>query len=68
MAEMGEEIDASGRLTIRGFCCPLREAVMARPEACAVAEALLTDLIGVPVRERCDKTGDPRCCFEIAAP
>lgn len=67
MAEMVEETEPSGRLTIQGFCCPLRDAVMARPEACAIAEALLTELIGVPVREQCDKSGEPRCCFEILA-
>jgi predicted ArsR family transcriptional regulator len=57
--------EREGRLFIRGFSCPLQSAVMAYPGACQVAEALLTDIIGVPVRERCEKGASPRCCFEI---
>ena len=38
------------------------------PEACVLAEAMLTELLGVPVRERCQKGLSPRCCFEVATP
>jgi predicted ArsR family transcriptional regulator len=68
MAEIVEEAGQTGNLVIRGFSCPLREAVEARPEACAIAETLLTDLIGAPVHECCAKTGDPRCCFKVLQP
>ena len=31
-----------------------------------MAETLLTELAGVPVYERSERSGRPRCCFEIA--
>lgn len=44
--------------------CPLAAVVAAHPEACRLVEALLADVLGVPVRERCQP---PRCAFEITA-
>lgn len=65
LAEIEEE---EGRLIIRGFDCPLAEAVRGYPGACRLAETLLSSLIGVPVTERCQH-GDPaRCVFEVLAP
>jgi predicted ArsR family transcriptional regulator len=65
MAEVEEE---DGKLTIRGISCPIKDAVAASPEACTLAETLLTEVIGAPVHERCDKGDNPRCCFQIDAP
>ncbi len=44
--------------------CPLAAVVAAHPEACRLVEALLADVLGVSVREKCQP---PRCAFEIAA-
>jgi hypothetical protein len=30
-------------------------------------ETLLSDVIGAPVREHCERGERPRCCFEIGA-
>ena len=62
LAELETE---SGRVTIRGHSCPLKEAVAAHPSACAAAESMLSDLIGAPVTEQCIKGPNPRCCFEL---
>jgi predicted ArsR family transcriptional regulator len=52
---------------IRGYGCLLAQAVHGRPEVCRAMESLLAELVEVPVRECCDRSGDrPRCCFEIA--
>jgi hypothetical protein len=40
--------------------------VRGHPEVCLLAESLVEELTGVPVRERCDRDGAPRCRFEIA--
>lgn len=61
-----EELD--DRVLIRGFSCPLVAVVPDHPEVCKLAEALLTELTGVPVSEHCDKGDRPRCCFEIPLP
>ena len=35
------------------------------PKVCKLVEAFLTEIVGVPVHEHCDKGERPRCCFEI---
>jgi predicted ArsR family transcriptional regulator len=52
-------------LQLRGYGCPLSAAVTARAEVCHAVEALLTEVIGTPVREHCDRSGRPRCCFHV---
>ncbi len=31
-----------------------------------MAEALISELVGMPAREHCDRGAKPRCCFEVA--
>ena len=50
---------------IRGYSCPLAAVVPAHPEACQLAEALLTEVTGTAVREECERGERPRCCFRI---
>ena len=50
---------------IRGNGCPLSAATAYQPEACLIVEALLSEIIGIPVKERCDHGEAPRCRFEI---
>ena len=49
---------------IVGRSCPLAAAVEGHPETCLLAEALLTEVIGVPVRQTCD-TENMHCRFEV---
>jgi len=53
---------------IHAHGCPLAQAVAARPETCRAVEQLLSEVTGTPVRERCDRAGNPRCRFAIADP
>lgn len=67
--DLGGQADVEerdGGFVIRGRSCPLAEAVRESPDACRLAEAMLADAIGVPVRQACDPAV-PRCCFEIGA-
>jgi predicted ArsR family transcriptional regulator len=51
---------------IRGYSCPLAIAVRENPRVCLAMETLLRELLGVEVRERCDRsTENVRCCFHI---
>jgi predicted ArsR family transcriptional regulator len=52
-------------LELRGYGCPLSAAVTARAEVCRAVEALLSEVIGGPVREQCDRGTRPRCCFHV---
>ncbi len=58
------EEDAQG-LAIVGRSCPIAAAVTGHPEACLMAESMLEDVIGAPVRQVCD-TVNAHCRFEIA--
>jgi predicted ArsR family transcriptional regulator len=52
-------------LQLRGYGCPLSAAVTARAEVCHAVEALLSEVIGRPVQEHCDRGDRPRCCFHV---
>ena len=56
-----------GTLIIRGYGCPLAAVTPDHPEVCRLAEALVAEVAGVPVHERCDRSERPRCCFEVAS-
>jgi predicted ArsR family transcriptional regulator len=68
LGELGGVADieeSDGTVFIRGYSCPLAAVVPGNPRVCHLAETLLTELVGVPVREHCKKGERPRCCFEI---
>lgn len=65
-AEMDVEPTTDGFL-LRGHACPLSAAVRTQPRACHVVEELVSSVVGVPVQERCDRSGRARCRFEVHA-
>ncbi len=46
--------------------CPLSAAVGEHPEVCILAEALVEQIVGAHVRERCERGEHTRCRFEVA--
>ena len=50
---------------IHSYSCPLLATVPAHPELCHMTEVLLEQVLGAPVREQCDRSHPPRCCFEV---
>lgn len=60
---LAELVETDDGFLIRGFSCPLSKAVQEHPDACSIAEAMLARITGVPVREMCEKDGQPRCRF-----
>ena len=59
--EMGEET-----LCIRGYRCPFAAVVLEHPAVCRLAETLLTELVGVPVQEHCERTSPAPCRFVVS--
>ena len=53
------------KLVICSESCPLATAVAEHQEVCRLAETLLSEVIGLEVREQCDREGRPRCRFEV---
>jgi DeoR family transcriptional regulator, suf operon transcriptional repressor len=58
-------VEGNGGYTIRGIACPLAALTGKHPAVCLAMESLLTEVIGAAVRECCDRSERPRCCFEI---
>ena len=56
-----------GGLVLRGYGCPFGSVIRDHPEACGLAESLLSELTGLPVHERCERVrGEPpQCVFEV---
>lgn len=63
--EVEVQQEARGRLLVRGLGCPVAEAVRITPAACGAVTALLEGALDTRVVERCDRSGSPRCCFEV---
>jgi predicted ArsR family transcriptional regulator len=57
--------ESEGKHFIRGSGCPLAAATAQHPEACLIAESLLSLIIGTPVKEHCIHGASPACRFEI---
>ena len=70
LTELGGIVDveeAGGALTLRGFSCPLADAVRAHPSTCQAVQSLVAQLLGAPVYECCDKGDRPHCRFTVQA-
>jgi predicted ArsR family transcriptional regulator len=52
---------------IVGTACPLASAVKADNCVCTAVTALVAEIVAADVREHCDRSGRPRCCFEISS-
>ncbi|MGA7733112.1 MAG: ArsR family transcriptional regulator [Chloroflexia bacterium] len=62
LAELREE---DGKLFIHGYSCPLLAAVPRHPQVCKLTETMLTNLVGAPVYEQCDRAEPWHCHFEL---
>jgi predicted ArsR family transcriptional regulator len=64
-AEVERRDDA---FVIRGCAgCPLSAATSRHAALCHAVEALLSEYVGAPVKECCDRGERPRCHFEVPA-
>ena len=53
---------------IIGRACPLAAAVEADHCVCSVVTSLVSNIVDAEVHEQCDRSGRPKCCFEIPTP
>jgi predicted ArsR family transcriptional regulator len=56
---------ATDSLAVRACGCPLAAITADHPVVCEVIAEVLSDVLGADVRQRCDRTEWPQCCFEI---
>ena len=68
LSSLGAEVDVervTGGWMLRGYACPISEAVRAQPKMCCAIEELVAGVTGAEVRECCNHDGAHRCCFEV---
>jgi predicted ArsR family transcriptional regulator len=58
-------VEANGGFVIKGAGCPLAALTGKHRGACLAMESFVAEIVGVPVRECCERADGPRCCFEI---
>ena len=58
-------VDGNGKLVIRGAGCPVAALTGKHPAVCLAMESFVKEIVGAPAHECCDRSGRPRCCFEI---
>lgn len=64
---LAEVIEEGDGYRIQGYSCPLADLVAEHPLTCQLAEALVSELVGVRVAECCERGERPRCAFRVAA-
>jgi predicted ArsR family transcriptional regulator len=60
------EIEGDSLLIRSGSGCPFADTVSEHPEICQLAETLLSEIMGLQVREHCQKGSSPQCTFEVS--
>ena len=45
--------------------CPLSRVVAGSSATCRLVESLVEEIVGLPAREVCDRSGRPRCAFQL---
>jgi DeoR family transcriptional regulator, suf operon transcriptional repressor len=58
-------VESNGTIVIRGSGCPLAALTGKHPGVCLAMESFVAEIVGVPVKECCDRGGRPQCCFEV---
>ena len=62
---LAELVQRDDGFFIQGYSCPLAVVVPGHPEVCSLAETLISELVGQPVKECCDSNELARCCFSV---
>jgi predicted ArsR family transcriptional regulator len=58
-------VEGNGQIVIRGVGCPLAALTGKHRGVCLAMESFVTEIVGSPVRECCERNGRPRCCFQV---
>ncbi|MFG0274549.1 MAG: helix-turn-helix transcriptional regulator [Phycisphaerales bacterium] len=70
VAELGAMVEVTrddGEVRIQGYGCPIGDIVRTHPEACRVLADAIGEILGAPVRDVCDRDGQPACRFVCRA-
>jgi predicted ArsR family transcriptional regulator len=70
LTALGGSVDVEvrrGGARLRGTACPLATATSRSPHVCHAIESLIAEITGAKVRECCERSERPRCCFDVAS-
>ena len=59
------ESKGDGLAIVSVTSCPFDASVTKHPEVCRLAEAFLSEVTGLKIREACQKGANPKCSFQI---
>jgi predicted ArsR family transcriptional regulator len=59
---------SNGTVVVRGTTCPLAVVTGDHTEVCQMMQTIVSGIIGLRVRERCQRGTVPKCCFEFTLP
>lgn len=60
-------VEENDRWRIVGLGCPLAALTGKHPGVCLAIESLLAEVLDAPVRECCNRSGRPKCCFDVSS-
>lgn len=58
-------VNENNKVQIESDSCPFADAVVEHPEICKIAESMIHEIVGMPVKEICDRSSVPRCRFAL---
>jgi predicted ArsR family transcriptional regulator len=58
-------VEANGEISIRGAGCPLSAVTGKHAGVCLLMESFVSEIVGAPARECCDRAERPQCCFIV---
>lgn len=58
-------VTSNGKTIISSESCPFAEAVAEHPEVCKITESMVTEILETKVTETCDRSGSPKCRFQV---
>lgn len=61
------QVSSNGKTIISSESCPFAEAVAEHPEVCKITESMIAEILETDVNETCDRSGSPKCRFQIEA-
>lgn len=59
---------SDGTTLIRGTACPLAAITGDHTEVCQMVQTLISEIVGISVRQKCQREPIPKCCFELTLP
>jgi predicted ArsR family transcriptional regulator len=68
LRDLGSLVECNERdniIQLEGLRCPLAGLVSQYPQVCLFAQALLSEIAGIPVEEHCERGISPHCRFKI---